>query len=571
MVKPYFAKKNLKNSILKGFLFLGGLILINLILDRYFRRFDFTDEKRFTLSSTSIRILESLKEPISIKVFLEGDFPGPFKRLKNETEEFLSELKAYSHGNLKFSFINPLESSGGKASSLPDSLYKYGIQPTNIQVKTKEGNTQKEIFPGAFIQNSHRMMAVNLMQNQNQLGGGGDSENLLNHSVEGLEYIFVDAIKKVSEENLPLVGLLGGDGEMFGPKAADMVKTLKTSYRLGKVNLSSFPLDSLIKIKVLILVKPSQKFSETQKYKLDQYLMYGGKILGFIDHVNADLDSMGKNGSILAFANNLNLDDFLFRLGIRINYNLVRDLNCAPIPVVNGPAEQGSNQSLQPWVYYPLGMPTGENPLVRNLDPIRLEFTSTLDTIAVKGIKKTFLLSTSPYTKMVSTPFQISLREVSAPAEDTKTFNQGKKNLAILVEGSFKSSFQNRTIEGADASLPFLSKSIPTSIIIVSNGNLPLNQINSLEKSIYPLGYDKYSGQVFGNKIFLQNAVEYLSGNSDVLQLRNKGIKLRLINKLLVEEERGYHQIMNFFIPILWVICTGLAFGLYRWVRYAKS
>jgi ABC-2 type transport system permease protein len=578
MVNLTSKKPSLRNSAWKAFIFLLILGICNLIFERFFTRIDFTSERRFTLSKTTLQILANLKEPVLIQVYLKGDFPAPFKRLEKETSELLNEFSAYSHGNLQIQFIDPIVSVNGKESTLPDSLHKYGVEPTQIQVKTKDGNIQKEIYPGALIKTKGRILAINLMQNQNQLGGRGGIETLLNNSVEGLEYVILEGIKKVVEDTPPLVGLLTGNQEILDPRISDLVKTLKSSYRVGRVDINRFPLDSLIKVRLLILIKPNLRFTEIQKYKLDQFIMHGGRILGFLDPVNAELDSMGKDGSTMGFPKDLNLDDFLFRFGVRMNYNLIRDLNCAPIPVVTGNAMNAANslsnagnsgQTLEPWVYYPLVMPDSTHPIVRNLDPIRLEFASTLDTLATKGVKKTFLLSTSPYTKVAVTPTPISLKEVSAPVDDIESYKDGKQKVAVLLEGSFSSSFQHRNLEGIDLSLAFLPKSSPTAMIFVSDGNLPLNQINSIEKSIYPLGYDKYSGQIFGNKIFIQNAVEYLIDPHKIVLLRSKEVKLRMLNKPLVEERKSLEEFLNFLIPMLFVLLVGLGVSGYRYFKFA--
>jgi len=569
MVKDLFSKPGLKVSLIKALIFLFALFVLNLVFSRWFTRFDFTQEKRFTLSKTTIHILEGLHSPVTIRVFLEGSFPAPFKRLRKETQEILNEFAAYNPNNIKIRFIDPLEGEEGKPFTKGDSLFKYGIQPTQVELKTKEGSVQKEIFPGALLSTDTRMVGVNLLQNQNQLGGVGGTETLLNNSVEGLEYVLIGAIKKVADQNPPRIGLVSGNGEEFGPSLSDMVKTLKITYRVGKVDLNTFPLDSMVKIPMLIMVKPINRFSEPEKYKLDQYIMHGGHFLAFISNVHAELDSMGRNGMTLGLANDLNLDDFLFRLGVRLNYNLIRDLNCAPIPLVTGP-EGSSSQNLEPWVYYPLVMPAGNNPIVRNLDPVRLQFAGNIDTLGMKGIRKTFLLNSSPYTKLASTPVQISLTEVSDPAEHPNEYKGGIQNVAVLLEGNFHSSFQNRTVEGIDRSLPFVSNSLQTGLIIVSDGDLPLNQVNSLEKTIYPLGYDKYSRQVFGNKVFLENAVDYLIDPNGLIQLRSKEIKLRLLNKPLVQETKGTETFLNFLVPILWVLLSGFAFSGFRAYRYSR-
>lgn len=570
MVKPIFSKPGLKNSLIKALIFLVLLVLVNILFGIWFTRLDFTQEKRFTLSPTSLKILKGIHAPIRIQVFLEGSFPAPFKRLRKETQKLLNEFSAYAHGNIKVDFIDPLSEENGKSNNLKDSLSILGIQPTQVQVKTKEGSEQKEIFPGALIQIPGRVLGINLMQSQNQWGGGGP-ETLVNQSIEGLEYNFINGIKKITDSYPPAIELLSGNGESFGPQISDLVKTLRTSYRVGRVDLNQFPLDSLVQIQLLVLIKPLEQFTEPEKYKLDQYIMHGGKILGFIDQVHAELDSLGKNGNTLGLASNLNLDDLFFRLGFRINYNLIQDLNCAPIPVMTGAEGSGSGQNLEPWVYYPLVMPSGNHPIVRNLDPVRLEFASSLDTLGMKGIKKTFILNSSPYSKSSPVPVLVQLSQVSDPAENQNSYKGGKENVGVLLEGKFHSSFQNRSHEGLDNSLPFLSRSQKTAMIFVSDGDLPLNQVNTLEKTIYPLGYDKYSGQVFGNKIFVQNAVDYLTDPDGLVLLRSKEVKLRLLNKPLVEETKSQEQIGNFLYPILWVILSGLGFAWFRTRRYSKT
>ncbi len=567
MVK-LFKVASFRNSIIKGLLFLFSLFLFNIFFNRFFTRFDFTQEKRFTLSPVSIKVLNQIHKPLNITIYLEGNFPAPFKHLQQSIKETLNEFSVYSHGNLRYKFINPL---AGKDTTLRDSLSSMGIEPTQIQSKTEGGASQKEIFPGALIQMGSRILAIGLLQNQNQLGTPLSSENLLNHSEENLEYAFIDAIYKLEEKEPSTIGFLDGNGEVFNPKIADLIKTLKTSYGIVRIDLQKSPLDSLVRLDAILLIKPEIRFTEAQKYKLDQYIMHGGKILAFIDNVNAEMDSMGKNGTTLGFPKDLNLDDFLFRMGIRINYNLIRDLNCAPIPIVTDKGGINSNQNLEPWVYYPLVMPLGTNPIIKNLDPVRLEFASTIDTIGIKGLIKTFLLGTSPYTRVVATPVRISLDEIADVGGEPNNFQGGVQNVAVLNEGTFHSSFLNRHFEGMDTTLAFRAQSEKNKLIVVADGNLPLNQINSLEKSIYPLGYDKYSRQVFGNKVFVENAINYLVDTSGLISLRSKDIRLRILNKTLVEDKKSYETITNFIFPILFVLIIGFSFAAFRSFWFTKA
>lgn len=571
MVKNLFYKPGLMLSVIRVLGIVVVLAVLNYAGSSVFFRFDLTSEKRFTLSSATLEILASVDRPITIRVYLDGEMPAAFKRLKIASAELLDEFKAYSHGNLTIQYINPLGSDDQrKNDTLTDDLIKKGMQPLNLQMKTAKGNTQKLVFPSAWVSSNGRALAVSLMQNQNQLGPTGDNEQMMNKSVESLEFQFISAIKKVNTPAPVQIGFLAGNGEYSGAGLADIVQTLQSSFTVHKVELPLIPLDSLLELKMLILVKPQVRFSEPEKYKLDQYIMYGGKLLLLIDNLHAELDSMGKKGSTLGFANNLNLDDMLFHYGVRINYNLVEDLNCAPIPVLTGATDNSNQQSLFPWKFYPVVMPASDHPLVRNLDPVRLEFASSMDTLPSPGVKKTVLLSTSPDSRLAGAPVYISLADITE-TPDQKMYQEGRKPVAVLLEGAFRSVFNHRTIDSADRSMPFRPLATSSAVIVVSDGDVIKNQLNELEHSIYPLGYDKYTRQVFGNKQFILNAVDYLSGEQALIRLRGKEVRLRLLDKDKLQNEKQIWQLVNTLMPLLLVCLTGLVIRLYRSRKYASE
>ncbi len=563
---PFF-----RRSLTRGFLFMTALVLVNFAASYRFTRFDLSSEKRFSLSPVTRRILDSLSVPVKITLYLDGEMPPGFKRLKIATEELLAECAAYSHGKLTVEVINPVATEdASKNDQAVEDMVKKGMQPLNLEMKTAKGNTQKLVFAWAWVAGGRRAVPASLLQNQNQLAGSASNEEMINNSIENLEFQLVNSIHKVTRTRTPGIGFLEGNGEYSGPELADIIHELQSSYRVARVPLHATTIDSLLRLKMLVMVKPQLHFSESDKYKLDQYLMRGGKLLLLIDNLHADLDSMGKNGSTLGFPENLNLDDMLFKYGIRINYNLVKDLECAPIPVLNGTTETSSQQKLAPWVYYPVVMPASAHPLVRNLDPVRLEFANSMDTIASRGIRKTILLSSSEHTRLAGAPVYITLNEINEN-HDQHPYNEGRKAVSVLLEGRFRSVFINRSIDSADKSMPFLGQGLNSAILVVSDGDIIKNQVNTLEHSIYPLGYDKYTRQLFGNKTFLLNVSDYLAGEAPLISLRSKQVRIRLLDKEKIMNEKTWWQGLNTLLPLLLIWLSGILISLIRKWRFKGS
>lgn len=560
-----------RRSLVRGFVFLLVLAGVNFSASYWFTRFDLSSEKRFSLSPVTRGILDSLKGPVHITLYLDGEMPPGFKRLKLATTELLAEFSAYSHGQLSVEVLNPAASDDpARNDQAVDELVKKGMQPLNLEMKTAKGTTQKLVFPWAWVAFGGRAVPVSILQNQNQLAGSASNEEMINNSVENLEFQLINSIHKVTRTRTPGIGFLEGNGEYSGPELADVIHELQSSYRVAKVPLHGTTIDSLLRLKMLVMVKPQGHFSEGDKYKLDQYLVRGGKLLLLIDNLHADLDSMGRNGSTLGFPQNLNLDDMLFRYGVRINYNLIKDLECAPIPVLNGSTETSAQQSLSPWIYYPVVMPASAHPLVRNLDPVRLEFANSIDTLASRGIHKTLLLSSSVHSRLAGAPVYISLNEMSEN-HDPSQFNEGRKAVSVLLEGKFRSVFTHRSIDSADRSMPFLDRGSSSAIVVVSDGDIIKNQVNTLEHSIYPLGYDKYTRQLFGNKTFLLNISDYLAGEASLINLRSKQVRIRLLDKDKTGNEKTWWQGINTVLPLLITWLSGIFISVVRKRRFKGS
>lgn len=556
-----------KKDLSQLFLVLAALIVINILSQFSFTRFDFTKEKRYTISPMSIQLLSNLKSDVKVTVYLEGEFPAGFKRLRNATKDLLSDDKAYAGSKLQFEFVDPM---AGKNQQEQDEAYNTlvskGIEPTNLSVKTESGLTQKMIFPYALVSCNGHEIPVKLLQTRM----GTNPEEVLNNSIQNLEYAFSSAIKKVSSGGKPIVVFTEGHGELSDFQLHDALQSLSEGYEVGRIDLDKINEQGLRQIGVMIIDKPETAFSELEKYKIDQYLMHGGKIIWAIDQVNADLDSMRHSrGEELTFPEKLNLDDQLFTYGVRINYDLIGDMNCAQIPVSVGQVGGQAQIQMVPWLFYPIIMPVSNHPLIKNLDGIRTEFVNTIDTIGTKGIKKTILLTTSPFNRELDAPTMISL-DMIEDTPDPKRFQSEPKAVCVLLEGQFKSDFLNRSVpEGINGFSAPLFKSKNTKMLVFSDGDVFKNQISEKDGSPFPLGFDRYTQQTYGNKTFLLNAVDYLTDDANLIALRSKEIKLRLLDKGKLVADKLQWQLINTLVPLIMLVLFGIFQHIYRKRKYA--
>lgn len=556
-----------KKSIIQFLAIVAGVLILNIVGGFYFTRFDFTKEKRYTLSESTRNILANLENDIVVNVYLDGELPANFKRLRKSTLEMLDEFKAYSNGKIYYNFIDPLGSSSvEQQNAMIDTLAKQGLQPTNLMMKTDKGNTQKIIIPGALVYYEGRQLPVALLQNSSR-AGGGSQEEAINASIENIEYQLASTIKKLSNKNKALIGFTIGHNEPDDQHLADIGRTLAESYELRRVDLNAVKLVDLQKFKTLVIAKPTKAFTEPEKYKLDQFLINGGNLFFLLDQLKAETDSIRTRGMSLAYPLSLNLDDMLFRYGVRVNYNLVEDVYCARIPVILGEGNQ-AQQELLPWIFYPMLISNSNHPIVRNLDAVRCQFVNSIDTIGNKNINKTVLLTTSQYSRKSNAPVMLSLASVQEEPDPAK-FIAGPQFAAVLLEGNFSSVFTNRTIEGADQSIPFKDRNKQGKLIIVSDGDVITNDVSALDKQIFPLGFDKYTNQTYANKVFVENSIDYMTDDSGLLSLRTKEIKIRLLDKEAVRTDRLKWQLINTVLPVVIVLLFAFGRGFYRKRKYA--
>ncbi|MBB6269639.1 ABC-2 type transport system permease protein [Pedobacter cryoconitis] len=552
---------------MKIFLFVMLLIIMNIAASYFYTRFDFTKDKRFTLHPKSKAVLAKAHHQITITVFLDGELPAAFRRLQRSATDLLNDYKANSSVKIKVVFTDPISGlAQQEQDTVLNNLYRIGIEPTNLNIKNDAGFTQKTIFPMAIVQAGDRQIAVKLLQN---LDAGGNYEDNINNSIQNLEYVFTSAIKKVSTGENPRIGFTEGNGEPSDLFLSDAMKSLSDSYEVGRVDLNQISKQGLDKLKILFIAKPQHEFSEAVKYKINYFVMNGGRVVWSIDQVSASLDSLQGKGEQLAFNNKLNLDDMLFMYGARVNYNLVADLNCAEIPVtMNG----GSQRDIQmaPWIYYPVLIPDTSNNMVRNIDGVKTEFLSTVDTIGVKGVRKTTILRTSPYHLVYNTPKLLSLGIV-AEAPDQKLYSNTPQNAAVLLEGVFPSVFANRAVPaGITENYSVTGQSKKTKMIVIGDGDIFLNQVSSRDGSVFPLGFDRYTQRNFGNKAFLLNVADYLSSDDNLIELRNKEVKVRLLDKQLLRQSKTKWQFINLILPLLLLISFAIFQHYYRKYKYAR-
>ncbi|MGK6353022.1 gliding motility-associated ABC transporter substrate-binding protein GldG [Parapedobacter sp. DT-150] len=548
---------------------LGGMIVIllaNSLASYYFGRIDFTAEKRFTLSPLAKRTMSTLPEGVHITVLLDGKLPAGFTRLKRATTDLLSDLKAYSAGKLTFRVINPMDGDPSQQQETTEALAERGVHPTNLNVRTETGLTQQLVFPAALVTFGEEEIPVTLLQNRM----GASPEDVLNNSVQNLEYALISALRKVTSGGRPLVGFTEGHGELDNLQLYDATQSLMNGYQVGFVNLDSINPEGLSQLDALVIAKPIQPFTEAEKYKINQYVMNGGSVLWAIDQVDADLDSLRATGDQTVVARRLNLDDMLFTYGIRFNYKLIADMNCGQIPLTVGNMGNQAQIELAPWLFYPIFVPMTAHPILKNLDGIRSEFAGTLDTVAAPGVRKEIILHSSPFSRLLNIPATISLQLVEEEPDPAQFKNQPYP-VAALLEGKFTSVFANRPVpQGVDAAVAVPESGKPAKMIAIADGDVFKGEVNPTDGSPYPLGWDRYTGQQYGNKSFLLNAIDYLADDTGIIALREKEVKLRLLNPIKVKEERIYWQLFNVAVPLIVLLSFGLAQQYLRKRRYGR-
>lgn len=544
-----------------------AIVVINYLTSVFHKRIDLTNEKRFTISAPVKKILKSIDQKMEINIFLRGDIPAGFKKLSVSAQDLLQNFTQYSNGKIHYKIISADEKIPGTERTYSDTLSSMGIVPINLKVQLKEGEQSQYIYPVATVNYKNKMQPVNLYT-----GPAGIQKADLNSAEALLEFKFADAIEKIMGNNKPLVAYAVGNGEPTGPDVYDLVENvLKKNYQLFMMNLQAEPVipDTF---KVLIIVKPALTFTDAEKLKIDQYVMHGGKLLCFIDRLNAEVDSLQMKNEVIAYDRNLNLNDLFFKYGVRINPDLLMDLQCDFLPFsVNGKDQF----DFLHWNYFPLFESKQNSVINKNIGLVAGRFVNSIDTVSAPGIKKTILLSSSPNSRTIETPALISGAENrNAPVD--AAYNRKDIIAGVLLEGKFTSLYKNR-IGGAEMDslnfygTPFLNQNInDNKMIIVSDGDIALN--GGYKGQPIPMGVNSYTVGTqyeyqFANRQFVENCLEYLINNAGLTEAKSKDYKLRLLDPKKTSDQRGFWEMLNLLLPVFLMIIFGL---IYQWWRKRK-
>ncbi|MFN0729931.1 gliding motility-associated ABC transporter substrate-binding protein GldG [Polaribacter gochangensis] len=532
-----------------------GLLLINFLGNQFYKRFDLTQDKRYTLTNTTTSIIKSVDKVLNVKVYLEGDFPSEFKRLQIETKQFLEELRAVN-SNIRIQFINP--------DTFREELIKKGLIPSRLTVEEDGKLSEAIIFPWAEISYQNKANLVNLLPSSN----ANSQDEQLQNAIESLEFSFASAINNINRKNKQKIAVLSGNGQLEDVYLYSFLKDVATKYSLAKFTLDSVltnpqkTLKDLSSFDLAIIAKPTIKFSDEEKLTLDQFITNGGKTLWMIDNVQADQDSLLQTGKMLAYPRDLNLTDLLFAYGVRINTTIIKDSYAAKIPLATGNVGNQTQFQYLPWVFHPLVNGNADHPITKNIRPVRLQFTTQIDTLK-NNIKKTPLLATSLLSGKLGTPNFVDLKTI-ADEQNPNEYKSGKQLTAVLLEGKFNSAYKNR-IKPFKTSL-YKEQSTANKMVVIADGDIAKNQI--LKNQPYDLSTDKWTQETFGNKEFLLNTVDYLLDDDGLINLRNKSLKINLLDKQKAFQERSYWQFFNVLLPLLLLAIFGFVFNYLRKRKY---
>jgi ABC-2 type transport system permease protein len=540
----------------------AAVIVLNMLVSRYFFRIDLTEEKRYTIKEQTRNLLASLDEDIFIEVYLDGELNASFRRLRKNIAETLEEFRIYSDNRVQYVFTDPALAAGEKArNEFMRDLAARGIQPTNVVDNRNGQRVEKIIFPGAVVSYGGFETGVMLLKGNK----AASSEQVINQSIEGVEFEIANTIHKLVNSDRKRIGLVRGHGELDSLAVASLTNDLLEMYDVFNTRLRSG--NDLSKYDALIIARPTRAFSEEEKYNLDQFIMKGGKVLFLLDRMDASMDSITA-GNAVAVPNDTNLDDQLFRYGVRINQNLVQDQNSGLYPVITGQVGNKPQVQMLNWPFFPLINNYPEHPITRNLDAVLMRFASSIDSVKAEGVRKTPLFFTSPYARVLGAPVNIGIDQL----RDLKPqdFSTPSIPVAYLLEGRFTSLYKNRfTPEGADES-KFIVDGVATKMIVVSDGDVARNDINARTRQPQALGFDSFTNYTFANKDFIMNAIAYLTEEDGLIQTRSKQVKIRPLDKERVIAGKVTWQLLNLVVPVALLTLYGAFRFVMRRRKYAR-
>lgn len=543
------------------------LVLVNVAASLSYVRADITNDKRYTLSEHTGHLLKNLDRRMEVDIFLAGNLPPGIQKLQYATTRMLEEFRRLTGNNFRYNLIDPSDvRDPEEKKALVKYLAERGIMPVNLNRRSDDETvSQQIIYPGLVMYDNKTEVSIDLLQNVPGVSG----DDNINHSVEALEYELTKAIRLITRGEKKSVAFLTGHGELPYEEVLDLANTLLYYYQVDFVSADSLA-DDLTRYDALIVARPTEDFSEKDKYVIDQYVMNGGGVLWCVDEVDIDREALETQGSAMAVYRPLNIEDLLFRYGVRINPELILDGNGVLIPVMS--ANHGGNPEFRPakWYYSPLLLPAGRHPLTQGIAPVRADYANSIDTVGGNdGLKKTILLTSSQYTATTKTPCLVSLA-ITGEKMTAENFKLKHKPIAVLVEGKFRSLFRYRTMPGV-VDRPFQGESDGRAIVI-SDGDMIRNKVYGVGENVrpVPLGYDEYSGQMYGNRDFLLNCVNWLCDDEGWMRLRGRNLAFYMLDKTRLKSERPKWEMINLFLPLAFVAGGGMVFAGVRKRKYRK-
>jgi ABC-2 type transport system permease protein len=563
------------NKVQKSIVIIAGilavLIMVNIVANYFFHnmRLDLTAEKRYTLSPSTKKILTKLDDYVYVKCYLKGEFPAGFMKLQQSTKEMLDEFSNVAGKKFRYEFIDVKEGRNEQQQKdFKNQLESKGINPVKLNVQGEDNFKEQIVYPWCIVTYKEKEIPVFILNNQI---GKSPSEQL-NNSVALLEYNLVAAIDKATETRKKTVAVSSGNGEMPTANMLDFLNTIVKDYDAAPIDINTIVRIPSEKIDALIIPKPSKEFTEQEKFKIDQFIMNGGKVLWLVDMLDGDIDSLRKRKEYIAPDFPLNIDDQLFAYGVRVNKAFVQDYSCAPLPMVNGYVNNQPQFQMYPWLYFPVIMSTSNHPISKNLDAILTMFPSCIDTVGAKGMKKTVLLQSSKYSRVVYSPVSVDIRMMKMQPKP-EYFNKPNQIISVLLEGEFSSPYAGRISPTMASTLDSLNitfkpRSASNKMIVVADGDILKNPISKGEFQ-YPCGYYPFTKQTFANKDFLLNCLKFLTDETGVLDARAKEIKLRLLDAPKVKEEKTKWQLINILLPLILIVFIGITFNYIREKKFS--
>ncbi|MCC3159356.1 gliding motility-associated ABC transporter substrate-binding protein GldG [Hymenobacter sp. 15J16-1T3B] len=555
-----------QRDLLRFGLIILALVVLNFVAQQFFFRLDLTEDKRYSMAPATKQLLETAPEPITVTVYLAGDFPPAFRRLAQATRETLDEMQIHAGSKLRYVFVDPsAASSEADRNKTYGQLIQKGLRPTNLGANENGKRVEKIIFPWATVTVGNREENVLLLRG-NQ---AAPPDVRLNQSIEGLEYELASAVRRLEPGKRQLIGIVEGHGEPDNEHVADLIGTLQRDYNVYRIDLNKVTEQNMKALSAVIVAKPERPYTDPEKYQLDKFITEGGRALFFVDAMRVNLDSANRGG-MLSFPMELGLTDLLFTYGARVNGDLILDVNCGLIPLVTGMSGNKPQVEPMPWPFYPVVNNFSPHPITRNLDAVYLKFVSSIDTVKARGIRKTPLMFTSRYTRVLPAPVPINLNDARLPP-DPKLYKSGPKPVGYLLEGQFRSLFANRAKPGTTQFQPAQSpQAKPSKILLISDGDFVRNDVDPKTKRPLRLGFDRLATTEFANRELTQNAVDYLLDESGLIGVRGKQITLRPLDKVKINAERRQWQLLNLGAPLALLAVFGLVRAWLRKRKYAS-